>query len=283
MDFLANFLVFSGAAILATALAPVNYLRRHLPPGWCRRSWMFLSVLIMFFFCGYVLYGYLFCENILHWSEMVVPVVFFSGAVFVLVVCLLSVKTADSIRHVCNLEHENVTDPLMGIYNRRHMEYCLRHETAKARRYGLDLSVLLIDVDFFKKVNDTHGHAIGDKVLQVLARIIKESVRDFDLVFRYGGEELLVLLPFTNARGAMVLGKSLCQSVADRCLIEHGGKLGTTPIRVTISIGVSTLSPAPEDEWKMVACADSALYQAKNNGRNRAEYYDDLGLVLNQA
>ncbi len=271
MNTLAYYLVYSGALILVSSLFPINYLRRNLPPGGCRRSWIFLSILILFFFSGYILYGYLFCRKIQFWSEMVVPAVFFSGAVFVLVVSFLSVKTTDSMRRVYALEHENITDPLMGIFNRRHMETCLSYETAKARRYHLDLSVLLIDVDFFKIVNDTYGHAVGDKVLRALAQVIKERVRDIDLIFRYGGEELLLLLPCTDARGAMNLAQSLCKTVADRCLIDHGGTFDTPAIRVTISIGLSTLGPESEDEWEMVARADSALYKAKKNGRNRVE------------
>lgn len=267
MDSLANFLIISGALILGLALIPVNKLRRRLPIGACRRSWMFLSTLIAFFFVGYLFYAYLFWDRTHHWSEMVVPAIFFFGAVFVLIVCALSAKTADDVTRLCHLEHENVTDPLMGIYNRRYMDRCLKQEGAKAKRYGLEFSVMMIDVDFFKKVNDTYGHSVGDQVLQSLAQMIKGSVRDFDRVFRYGGEEIVVLLPYTNCDGAMVLARRLCDWVSERSLVERDNK----GITITVSIGVSCLYPGVEDVGTMMARADKALYCAKVNGRNRVE------------
>ncbi len=267
MGSLANLLIISGALILGLALIPVNKLRRRLPVGVCRRSWMFLSMLIAFFFVGYLFYAYLFWNQAHQWCDMVVPAIFFFGSVFVLVVCSLSAKTADDVTRLCHLEHENVTDPLMGIYNRRYMDRCLKQEGEKAKRYGLEFSVMMIDVDFFKKVNDTYGHSVGDQVLQSLAQMIKGSVRDFDRVFRYGGEEIVVLLPYTNCDGAMVLGQRLCEWVSERSLVEHD----SNSISVTISVGVSCLCPSVEDVGTMMARADRALYRAKENGRNRVE------------
>lgn len=272
MDFFSEGLVLAGAATLLFALGPVSYLRQRLPRSLCRYAWMFLSFLILLFFFGYLLYAYLFWGQSSTWADLVVPAIFFFGAIFVLVVCTLSAKTADDVTRLCHLEHENVTDPLMGIFNRRHMERCLRQEAAKSRRYGLALSVILIDVDHFKAINDTHGHAVGDRVLQALAQFIKSSVRDFDLVFRYGGEELLVVLPYTEGQGAMVLANRLRQWVSERCLLCGDGELAGGDIRATISIGVGTFCPAVEDEGKMVARADEALYQAKKLGRNRVVF-----------
>jgi len=268
---LANFLVMSGAMVLLLALFPVNQLRRRLPYSPCRVAWMFLSVLVCLFFSGYVLYAVLFWNDARQWHDLVVPVIFFFGAVFVLIVCQLSARTADDVTRLCHLEYENILDPLLGIYNRRHMDRCLRSEAGKTRRYGLALSVLLIDVDFFKKVNDTYGHQVGDRVLQALAQMVKGSVRDFDLVFRYGGEEIMVLLPYTNLAGAQVLGNRLCQWVSERSLLEEVHQGRPVNLRVTISIGVSSFDPALEDEGEMVARADMALYRAKRNGRNRVE------------
>ncbi|MEA3465870.1 MAG: GGDEF domain-containing protein, partial [Thermodesulfobacteriota bacterium] len=138
-----------------------------------------------------------------------------------------------------------------------------------AKRYGLDLSVMMIDVDHFKQVNDTFGHSVGDQVLQALAQLIKGSVRDFDRVFRFGGEEIVVLLPYTDVAEALVLSKRLCRRVSDRRLIEKGDEA----LNITISIGVSCFCPDSENEdvGTMMAQADEALYRAKSNGRNRVE------------
>lgn len=271
MSNLAGFLVLFGAMTLALSLFPVNHLRRRLPTGPCRMAWMFLSVLIVCFLSGYLIYAFMFWGAASHWADLVVPAIFFLGAVFVLVVCFLSAKTADDVVRLCFLEHENVTDPLMGIYNRRHMDRCLQEETSKARRYGLDLSIMLIDVDHFKQVNDTYGHRVGDRVLKELAQLVKGSIRDFDQVFRYGGEELLVLLPYTNSRGAEVLAERLRGWVEDRCLVTAKQDKKRVDIRTTVSIGVSSLCPEWEDESWMIERADVALYQAKEKGRNRVE------------
>lgn len=267
MSVLANFFVFCGALLLLLALRPIDQLRRRLPNTPCRTAWMFLSMMVALFFCGYLTYGWLFWNANDHWSCMVVPTIFFFGAVFVLVVCTLSAKTANDVTRLCHLEHENVTDPLMGIYNRRFMDKCLREEAEKARRYGLELSVLLIDVDHFKNVNDTYGHAAGDQVLHSLAQLIQGSVRDFDRVFRYGGEEIVVLLPYTSVVGAMVLGQRLCDWVAERQLCH----VGREHVQVTISVGVSSFNAEKEDIGILMSRADEAMYRAKNNGRNRVE------------
>ncbi|OQY18537.1 MAG: hypothetical protein B6I36_06750 [Desulfobacteraceae bacterium 4572_35.1] len=187
MDLVANFLVLFGAALLLVSLWPIGQLRRRLPNTTCRTAWMFLSMLIALFFCGYLIYGWLFWSSANHWSSLVVPVIFFSGAIFVVVVCNLAAKTANDVTRLCHLEHETITDPLMGIYNRRYMDRCLREEAEKAQRYNLELSVLLLDIDHFKRVNDTYGHRVGDQVLHSVAKIIQGGVRDFDRVFRYGG------------------------------------------------------------------------------------------------
>jgi len=267
---LANFLVFFGAFLLLMALHPIDQLRRRLPNTPCRVAWMFLSMMVALFICGYLIYGWLFWNANDHWSCMVVPTIFFFGAVFVLIVCTLSAKTANDVTRLCHLEHENVTDPFMGIYNRRFMDRCLREEAEKARRYGLELSVLLIDVDHFKRINDTYGHSIGDQVLHSLAQLIQGSVRDFDRVFRYGGEEIVVLLPYTSVVGAMVLGQRLCDWVSERQLCQ----VGRENVQVTISVGVSSFNAEKEDTGILMSRADDAMYRAKSNGRNRVECAD---------
>lgn len=268
MDLLANFLVFGGAVLLLLALAPINRLRRRLPDSPCRMAWMFLSVLVVLFFCGYLTYALLNWDtNKDCWPCLVVPVIFFFGSVFVLVVCNLAVETANDVTRLCHLEHENVIDPLMGIYNRRHMDRSLRKEAEKARRYGLELSLLLIDVDHFKQVNDNHGHRVGDEVLHNLAQLIHSTVRDFDMVFRFGGEEIVVLLPYTNLDGARVLGQRLCERVAESTM----GHAGEKDVGVTISVGVSSFCVDKEDVGILLSRADEAMYMAKNKGRNRVE------------
>lgn len=278
MEMFANVLVLVGAVTLVVALSPVSQLYRRLPSGSSRQSWVVLALLICFFVIGYVVYAYSFWGLAHQWNDMVVPAVFFFGAVFVLIVCNLALKTAEDIRRLCHLEHENITDPLMGIYNRRYLDRCLKQEWEKAKRYGLDFSVLMIDVDFFKEINDTYGHSVGDEVLQALGQMIKGSVRDFDRVFRYGGEELVVMLPYTDCDGAAVIAQRLCNWISDRSMAQRGD----SSIFITVSIGVSCLCAKVEDVATMMSRADRALYRAKKKGRNRVEVAASSTLVSDQ-
>ncbi|WP_052465127.1 GGDEF domain-containing protein [Geoalkalibacter subterraneus] len=202
---------------------------------------------------------------------------FFFGVIFVLVICYLSARITKDISRLCRLEHEVITNPLTGADNRRYVRYmdvCLRQEAAKIRRYNLHLSVLLIDADHFKKINDTYGHLVGDQVLKNIAQTVKGSVRDFDLVFRYGGEELLVLLPYTNAQGAKILAERLRQWISDRPMLSEGQDHRHHDIRLTVSIGASSFLHTLEDEAQMVERADRALYLLKKSGRNTVTYMD---------
>ncbi len=159
----------------------------------------------------------------------------------------------------------SMTDALTGLLNRYGLHRALQRELAEARRYARPLSCLLIDLDFFKAVNDTYGHAAGDTALYQAARVITESVRGSDVVCRYGGEEFLVLAPETAADGARSLAEKIRLAFASR-LFGDGGR--TFPL--TLSVGVAQLGAA-ESGNDMIARADEALYHAKQTGRDRVE------------
>ncbi len=153
-------------------------------------------------------------------------------------------------------------DSLTGLANRRYMEIFLERGFNEARRYNRVFSVILMDIDYFKKYNDEFGHPAGDLILAGIAKIILKGVRDVDLVARYGGEELIVLLPEVDNSRAYVVAERLRVAVA-----EHTG--------LTISLGVSSYTPEMQLKEELINVADTALYQAKQKGRNRVElgYY----------
>ena len=161
------------------------------------------------------------------------------------------------------LELEATTDPLTQVLNRR---ACERHgldEVIRSTRYQHPLSLLLLDLDHFKKVNDTHGHDVGDEVLKTTARAFQSAIRSTDRVARWGGEEFLVLLPETAQREAQALGERLRQTIEGLTLLIAGEKL-----RITVSVGATQLRTG--QSWPdLVKSADDALYQAKHQGRNR--------------
>jgi diguanylate cyclase len=164
------------------------------------------------------------------------------------------------------LDQANV-DPLTGAFNRRHLERCLSDAIERQRRTSAPASLLLVDIDHFKRINDDLGHAAGDGVLRAVVELIGKRSRKLDLLFRIGGEEFMLLLPDTREGAAAVLAEQL------RASIE--ASLPGQAARVTVSIGVSELRPGESmDAW--MKHADEALYAAKNAGRNRVARGDPL-------
>jgi diguanylate cyclase (GGDEF)-like protein len=156
----------------------------------------------------------------------------------------------------------SLRDPLTGVGNRIAMEKMLQREVDLARRNQLPLSVLMIDIDHFKRINDNHGHGVGDEVLTAVATELRTQLRNVDMLFRYGGEEFLVVLSNTNAACAALIGERLRQSIADLQPAKN------QTIRLSISSGCATLLP-DESSSSLLQRADRALYFAKHSGRNR--------------
>lgn len=167
-------------------------------------------------------------------------------------------------------------DGLTGVANRRALMEQARTRLAEALRYELPLSVLMIDIDHFKSINDRHGHLVGDAVLQRISRVCASTVRQSDTVGRYGGEEFLVVCPNTPARSAELLAGRLCRAIAAENI---AGKTGV--LTVTVSIGVASIGAAAgaADIDRLVEAADQALYRAKAGGRNRVVVSDGPPLV----
>ena len=157
-----------------------------------------------------------------------------------------------------------ITDGLTGVHVRRHLLERFEREVERSKRFGLKLSFLMVDVDYFKRFNDEHGHLVGDEVLRRVADTIRANTRELDLVGRYGGEEFGVLLVETDASAAFFIAQRIRQAVETRAFKIYGENL-----KVTVSIGCSTFSERLSDPALIIDAADSALYQAKRQGRNK--------------
>lgn len=165
------------------------------------------------------------------------------------------------------------TDVLTNLNNRRHYLQLSETELSRISRYGGVLSVLMLDIDHFKQINDTHGHQTGDSVIQLLAAICREELRDLDVIGRIGGEEFAVTMPNADYAQAMQIAERLRQAIdAASVPLPQGPSL-----RFTVSMGVTTLSKAQEPLQRLLDQADQALYQAKKSGRNRVCGYGDNG------
>jgi diguanylate cyclase (GGDEF)-like protein len=164
-----------------------------------------------------------------------------------------------------SLAAQSVTDALTGVYNRRYLESRLGEEVARARRYGLPLGCMMIDLDHFKDINDRYGHQVGDQVLRGVAALMQSNLRVSDILARYGGEEFTVLATETGLEGTAATAEKL-RSLLDTSPIPTDAG----PLRITVSIGVAALRPE-EGASELLRRADLALYRAKEAGRNRVQ------------
>ncbi len=171
------------------------------------------------------------------------------------------------------LERLSISDGLTGLFNHRKIHALLHEEFDRANRTGDKLSVAMFDLDRFKSVNDTHGHPAGDRVLQEMAVILRESAREIDRLGRYGGEEFMVILPETDIEDAAVFVERVRREVARRPFDIQADE----PLRMTISVGVATYPHESIDSPEaLVKLADNALYAAKSAGRDRVVRFDEM-------
>jgi diguanylate cyclase (GGDEF)-like protein len=172
-------------------------------------------------------------------------------------------------RLFAQLKESTLKDPLTGLYNRRFLDESAEVFASTAIRRGTNLGVLMLDIDFFKKVNDIYGHNIGDRVLKVVSDIIRNSVRESDIVVRFGGEEFLVLLQDVSEESAVSVAEKIRKNIESKDISTSSGN-----IRKTISIGVAIFPTDTNNFWECVKYSDVALYKAKNSGRNKVVRFE---------
>ncbi len=266
---LAMAFVLGGAMILLGSLFLTRQLTTQLPQGLLRTYWSAMLVLVCIFFFGYLGYAWLSMNSHTRPLDLIVPGVFFLGACFVWLTSHLSLQTAVTVMQMGLLEQENISDPLTLVFNRRYLDRRLSEECARARRFGLPLSVLLLDIDHFKRINDSFGHQAGDQVLASFAGLVKQQLREPDVVARYGGEEFMVIATQTPCSGAVELAERLRATIQSNRFSLDSGASETSEISLTCSIGVACLGDEIDPVTKLIHTADENLYRAKHQGRNR--------------
>ncbi len=166
------------------------------------------------------------------------------------------------------LRAQAVIDELTGVYNRRYLVEQLGGRFAEAKRYNAPFSIGLVDIDHFKKVNDTHGHLVGDQVLAETAGLIRRQMRKEDILARYGGEEFALMLPHTDRLGAAILAERVREAVE-----EHSYVVPSATIAITVSMGLASFPlDVVENDFELLKLTDKRLYQAKTDGRNQTVF-----------
>jgi len=192
------------------------------------------------------------------------------------VAAMLRIKSSQDALELARIEAErlSITDPLTGLFNRRYFQYRLQQEVERCRRYGDSLSLLTLDLDHFKRVNDRYGHRTGDDALRLTAELLTRELRRLDVCTRWGGEEFTIIMPNTGAAGGLVVARRLLRAVRAKAVLsaapidERGGL--PEPVQLTASFGLATYPAAGiESAEALVHTADAAMYRAKNEGRNR--------------
>ena len=176
-----------------------------------------------------------------------------------------------SARALTDMRHEHqemkdlaIKDELTGLYNRHYFNEVMKNEVDRAKRYGGLLSVIMIDIDRFKKVNDRFGHPTGDTILKIISMLLKKHARKVDIVCRYGGEEFVCICPISGTRSARITAERLRRSI-QKTQFEYN----RIAFYITISVGICKYTSKYSTVEKLIAGADKALYQAKKNGRNQ--------------
>ena len=168
---------------------------------------------------------------------------------------------------VKQLERMAVRDPLTGLYNFRHLHICLDEEITRSERHGKTFCIVMLDIDNFKAINDTYGHLFGNHVLKKLGEIMHGNLRAVDSLYRYGGEEFLILMPETYSQGAEIVVERLMTAIREHIFSCDGHK-----VNITVSMGVSVFPDKANDKRELIRLADQALYRAKEKGRDRVMF-----------
>ena len=191
--------------------------------------------------------------------------------------CLLVYDVTDNATHKIELEQANAdlavlsqVDGLTQLFNRNHWQQCIEIEFKRYIRHKLTSTLVMLDIDKFKVVNDNYGHTVGDDVIKHLAQVIREQVRETDIAGRYGGEEFVVLLSGTHAKDALIFTERLRKTVESSVYIHND-----IEIKYTISIGVAEVLETYNSVSQWLENVDKALYESKNNGRNRVTLYQE--------
>lgn len=271
--------LFPGVEVLATYVNNIldnNFIAKT--PIWCTIilsvlisliigfiTLKFVSVSAMIFltlltYMGYTIFTFQMMKHFNLWVDLVSPLLFATIVFIAMLIVKYVIKSKDF-----ELQYKlATTDGLTGLYNHRYFQEQMTSALEHSKRYETEFSLIIIDIDYFKKFNDNFGHQCGDRVLRAVAQTLKKNVRATDIVCRYGGEEMSIILPNIGYNDAIFTAQKLCKMVA-----EQEVRANDKTTNVTISLGVATFPKDAQTTQDLIKTADERLYHAKENGRNQ--------------
>ena len=219
---------------------------------------IFLTLLT---YMGYTIFTFQMMKHFNLWVDLVSPLIFATIVFIAMLIVKYLIKSKDFEQQY----KLATTDGLTGLYNHRYFQEQMTNTLEHSKRYETEFSLIIIDIDYFKKFNDSFGHQCGDRVLRLVAQTLKRNVRATDIVCRYGGEEMSIILPNIGYQDAIFTAEKLCKTIAEQNIHTNNDKIA----KVTISLGVATYPKDAQTTQDLIKIADDRLYKAKANGRNQ--------------
>jgi len=270
-------LALASTGLMVYSILLAARIFKQLPSGNFPKWWKLLLVLIIGLAICYFVFALAISKREPDSLMQLVVAVFFFGAVFVLLTLQLFMHTFTSMEKTGWLTRNSILDEQSGIYNLRYFEMRLNEEFERARRYNHPLTLFLIEIDNFKKTSNSYGRIMGEKVFAAICKLIKEGSRASDIIARYGGDQLIILLPNTALFSARKAAEKYRAIIEDKVLDVDDEDRAVISVRLnyTVSIGVSALQNDVKRAGELIRRADIALYKAKDRGRNRVAIYGE--------
>jgi diguanylate cyclase (GGDEF)-like protein len=264
-DLTLQLILATSVVLFLSSLLPIRWICAMLPRGRARSTWLVMGALLTLAAAGIAIFLRInTTEGPDHYEDWVVSLVFLAASIFVFTVSTLALHTARDLSRIADLEREAIIDPVTELFNRRHIMAVLDAQCQYSSKHNSPFSILLIDVDNFKAINDTFGHRTGDIVLKELGRVIAQIIPDSRAIGRYGGEEFLIILPQSASSEAWRIAEGLRKAVQSTKIASRHAPINSP----TISIGIATAFGWKETSEDLIEIADEALYSAKAAGRN---------------
>jgi diguanylate cyclase (GGDEF)-like protein len=269
-------LVLAGSVMHIYYFNSILKVTNSVEQGWTRARLVWLTIMVGLFFALYLVFALFSTQAEDSGLILLASIILFLGAVFIMITSQVLTGAFSVVKSFELVERQRISDESMGIYNRVYFDLRLKEAYLLARRHNQDFSVLLLEIDYLDQISHTHGKEYTEKFLASLGKLIKTSVRETDIVARYGREEMAILLPNTVLAGARIAVTKIRKAVENKSFyLDDSSEINRVVVACTVSIGVAAYVPDIKTPDEIMRRADVALFKAKDKGRNQAAVYGE--------